>query len=136
MKTRSLFLAVCAVWSISLADAASSAQTWRTEKVSVGALEVQSVHLRRWKNGVLVSGTVNRPAGFGYPADMGYRLRIDVLDAGGALAVSQLTEYLPRPVFITYRGIPGRSTYAAYLHRAPASGSIIRVSSEREAGSK
>ena len=95
--------------------------------VNVGPVAIQSVEVRPWKAGVLVSGAVRRRSDYDYLSDRGYGLRIDILDVKGRLTNRVFTNYLPRPIFITYHGLPGRSTYAVYVHPAPAAGSTIRV---------
>lgn len=133
-KTFSSWLAVCTalltlLWS---QPPARADDDWTAQAVSNGPLMVRSVHLRAWKQGVLVSGMVARRIGYDYWTDAGCRLQIDVLDARGHIVRRAFTSYLPRPVFNTYRGIPGRSMYAAYLDVRPPVGGRVRVSAQRQ----
>ena len=100
--------------------------------VNVGPVAIQSVEVRPWKAGVLVSGAVQRRSDYDYLSDRGYCLRIDILDGNGHLTNRVFTNYLPRPIFVTYHGLPGRSMYAAYVHPAPATGSTIRVTPQHQ----
>ncbi len=102
---------------------------WAVSRASAACpLVVRSVHLQRWKAGLLVSGFVVPGFGFSYLADTGWCLRIDVLDARGKLYKQAFTDYLPRPLFIAYHGTPSRSTYAIYLEMKPLLGGLVRVS--------
>ena len=100
--------------------------------VNAGPVEIQSVNVEPWKAGVLVSGAVKHRYGYDYLSDRGYCLRIDILNADGSLAHRVFTNYLPRPILASYHGIPGRSTFSAYVHPAPAAGSTVRVSPQRQ----
>ena len=130
-KTALFARVVGGVWLLLLWQAPVLWAGWSTQRVGGGPVAIQSVAVRPWKAGVLVSGAVQRPYGYDYLSDRGYCLRIDVLDADGHLAKRVFTNYLPRPIFANYHGIPGRSTYAAYVHPAPAAGSTIRVAAQR-----
>ena len=99
---------------------------WAAPQVSAASpLTVRSVHLHRCKAGLIVSGMVVPGDDFTYLADTGWCLRIDVFDAKGKLYKRVFTDYLPRPLSITYHGVPSRSTYSAYLEmKLPFGGSV------------
>ena len=103
------------------------AGAWPVAAAPTGPLVVQNVQLRPWKKGLLVSGTVGRREGYDYLAGMDDCLRIDVLDQRGHVIKRVFTHYLPQPVPATYRGLVGRSTYAAFVCPAPPPGGTVTV---------
>lgn len=129
MKLPAPLLSLACLVGLVVPAAADASPRVHTEARSTGAVEVTSVHLRLVRGGVVVSGRVERAFGYGYPGpDAESHLDVNVLNPRGRFVGRTATTYLPRPIPVTYRGVPGRSTYAVRLPVTPVAGDTVRVS--------
>jgi|JI10StandDraft_1071094.scaffolds.fasta_scaffold562125_2 hypothetical protein len=96
----------------------------RTERVSAGGVQLQSVHLEATESGLRISGTVGRMVGYGSSSRR--HLDVEVVGADGVVLTRTTAMFSPNPIRRGLRSHP-RSIYAITLPNVPPPDSLVRV---------